>query len=119
MPRLDRVDNHDGHGSGGYVGRLFRTLKNPRRFSEISLCKSATPEWVQLLTAYAGFPFRPFSITLRSGPFEFQEKGDVATFWQVFFRNVYPVRPTDRLIVDADANIGAQGTRCRPCPRAA
>ena len=101
------------------MGRLFRTLKNPRRFSEISLCKSATPEWVQLLTAYAGFPFRPFSITLRSGPFEFQEKGDVATFWQVFFRNVYPVRPTDRLIVDADANIGAQGTRCRPCPRAA
>src|SRR5579884_3969850 len=88
------------------MGRLLRTLKNPRRFSEISLCKSATPEWMQLLTAYVGFPFRPFFITLKSGPFEFREKSDVATFWQVFFRNVYPLRPADRLIVDAGANIG-------------
>jgi FkbM family methyltransferase len=85
--------------------RLLRTLSNPRRLGELSRCKTATTEWKQLVAAYIGLPFHPFSITLKSGPFEFREKSDVATFWQVFFRNVYPLRPADRLIVDAGANI--------------
>ena len=74
---------------------------------EIQRCRAAAPEWKQLLAAYAGFGFHAFSIRLDSGPFEFREKSDVATFWQVFFRDVYPLRPSDRLIVDAGGNIGA------------
>lgn len=87
--------------------RALRTLKNPQRVGEIRRCRAATPEWKQLLGAYAGFGFHTFSIRLASGPFEFREKSDVATFWQVFFRGVYPLRASDRLIVDAGGNIGA------------
>jgi len=87
--------------------RVLRTLKNPRRVREIGLCRKATPEWKQLLGAYLGFVFQPFSIELSSGRFEFLEKSDVATFWQIFFAQVYPLRPSDRIIVDAGGNIGA------------
>jgi FkbM family methyltransferase len=49
----------------------------------------------------------PFSINLPSGPFEFREISDIPTFWQIFFADLYSVRPTDRIIIDAGANIGA------------
>jgi FkbM family methyltransferase len=32
---------------------------------------------------------------------------DVATFWQIFFAELYEISPTDRIIVDAGANVGA------------
>jgi FkbM family methyltransferase len=87
--------------------RLFKILKNPERLLEVRDARTATPEWKHLLGAYIGLASLPFSITLASGRFEFQEKSDVATFWQVFFRHVYPLRPSDRLVVDAGGNIGA------------
>jgi FkbM family methyltransferase len=39
--------------------------------------------------------------------FEFRDLPDLATWWQIFYRNVYPVNADDRVIIDAGANIGA------------
>jgi FkbM family methyltransferase len=86
--------------------RLLRALANPRRLREVDRCRAATPEWRRLLAAYLGLPLHPFSIRLASGKFEFLEESDVATFWQIFFARVYPLRESDRLIVDAGGNIG-------------
>lgn len=87
--------------------RVLRALANPHRLREVGLCRAAAPEWRRLLAAYLGLPFHPFSISLASGKFEFFEESDVATFWQIFFAEVYPIRASDRLIVDAGGNIGA------------
>ncbi|HZL68479.1 MAG TPA: FkbM family methyltransferase [Candidatus Limnocylindrales bacterium] len=83
------------------------------RWREILRCAAITRQWPRLTAAYLGMPVRfPFSITLASGPFEFREFSDIPTFWQIFFREVYTVRPDDRLIIDARANIGAFTLYC-------
>lgn len=88
--------------------RLVKGLMQLGRFPEVLSCRSATKQWPTLTAAYAGWPIRlPFSVNLSSGSFEFHERSDVATFWQIFFRQVYPVCPDARLIIDAGANIGA------------
>src|ERR1051325_7328262 len=87
--------------------RVLKGVGQVKRLPEVRECRAATPQWRQLTAAYLGFGFRPFSIGLASGPFAFEEKSDVPTFWQIFFRRIYPVRRTDHLIVDAGANIGA------------
>lgn len=86
--------------------RILRAVTAPQRLGELLSCRKATPGWKQVTAAYIGLPFRPFSITLGSGIFEFREKSDVATFWQVFFGKLYPLRASDRLLIDAGANIG-------------
>jgi FkbM family methyltransferase len=91
----------------GNLARVFRAVRNPTRLAEVGECRSATPDWLRLLAAYVGAPFRPFTIRLASGSFEFREKSDVATFWQVFFGHLYEPEPGDRSIFDAGGNIGA------------
>jgi FkbM family methyltransferase len=86
--------------------RYLEALFNPGRLAEVARCRRASPQWLELTAKYIGYPFRPFKIDLPSGPFEFREHGDVATFWQIFFANLYDVRPSDRLVVDAGGNIG-------------
>jgi FkbM family methyltransferase len=49
----------------------------------------------------------PFEIELATGPFRFETAADVRTFWLIFFAGTYEVRTTDRVIIDAGANIGA------------
>ncbi|HEY3936884.1 MAG TPA: FkbM family methyltransferase [Bryobacteraceae bacterium] len=49
----------------------------------------------------------PFDIQLKTGRFRFSTLADVRTFWCVFFSRIYGVKETDRLIVDAGANIGS------------
>jgi len=90
------------------MNRVLHGLRQAHRFPEILRCRAATKSWVRLTAAYLGVPVQlPFRIDLRSGPFEMRERQDPATFWQVFFRELYDVRPHDRLIVDAGANIGS------------
>lgn len=86
---------------------MLRALRQPGRVAEILRARRATPQWMELTAKYAGAPFRPFAINLPSGPFEFREKSDIATFWQIFFAGIYTLRPTDRLIIDAGGNIGS------------
>lgn len=78
------------------------------RLPEILRARRLTPDWLRLAAAYLGLPVSlPFSIRLPTGRFQFCEPQDAATFWQVFFRDAYPVYPDDKLIVDAGANIGS------------
>src|SRR3954447_17421040 len=88
--------------------RILKGLAQPERFPEILRSRSVTPNWIRLSSAYVGLPLRrPFRIDLGSGSFEFRDPCDASTFWQIFVREVYPVKPSDSLIVDAGANIGS------------
>ena len=90
------------------MSRLLRAFTQVRRMPEVIHCRSLTRDWVRLTTAYVRMTSKlPFSINLPSGPFEFREISDIPTFWQIFFADLYSVRPTDRIIIDAGANIGA------------
>ena len=88
--------------------RFLKAFGQLDRIPEVLRCRAATKDWFPLATAYLGFPTRfPFRIALSSGPFEFREASDIPTFWRIFFNDIYTVRPEDRVIVDAGANIGA------------
>lgn len=88
------------------IARLRKVGNNFNRLPEVLRCRKHTPEWQRLTSAYVGLNGQlPFSIT--NPQFEFVEAGDVATFWQIFYREIYRVEATDRLIIDAGANIGA------------
>lgn len=87
--------------------RLLKVFTQLNRLPEVRLCRATTPDWWKLTAAYLGFPVKfPFDIRLATGEFHFATLADVRTFWCVFFSELYDVRPTDRLIVDAGANIG-------------
>lgn len=88
--------------------RLLKGFRSIRRLPEIRKCRRATRHWVRLTASYIGLPVRlPFEIDLATGPFRFETVADVRTFWLIFFGSTYEVRKTDRLIIDAGANIGA------------
>jgi FkbM family methyltransferase len=88
--------------------RVLKALIHLRRLPEIALCRATTPQWLKLSACYLGFPVRmPFNIQLKTGKFRFSTLADVRTFWCVFFSRIYAVKETDRLIVDAGANIGS------------
>jgi FkbM family methyltransferase len=90
------------------LSRLLKVTQNLNRLPEISRCRKHARQWLRLTTAYVGLNGQlPFEIDIPSGSFEFREKADIATFWLIFYRAVYPVRPSDRVIIDAGANIGA------------
>lgn len=87
--------------------RLLSAPRHLRRIREIPIVASYSPDWLPVLWSYVTCRKQlPFSIRLRGGHFHFQEQSDVATFWQVFGAHLYDVRPTDKVIVDAGANIG-------------
>ena len=88
--------------------RLLKVFLNLGRWRQVRRCALATRQWPRLTAAYVGIRVPlPFTITLASGSFEFREFSDIPTFWQIFFRDEYPVRTDDRVIIDAGANIGA------------
>lgn len=80
------------------------------RAPEIFRCARHSGAWLPLAARYTGLQQDgfPFVARFRDGStFEFQNIQDLATWWQIFYRGVYPVKPSDRVIVDAGANIGA------------
>jgi FkbM family methyltransferase len=88
--------------------RLSKTVQHLNRVPEVLRCRRHTKQWLTLTSAYVGLrPSLPFEVTLPSGTFQFREISDVATFWQIFYRGIYPVDASDGLIIDAGANIGA------------
>jgi FkbM family methyltransferase len=87
--------------------RLLKVTQNLNRLPEILRCRKHARQWLRLTAAYVGLAEGlPFEIEIPSGTFEFREKSDIATFWLIFYRAVYPVRASDRVIIDAGANIG-------------
>ncbi len=89
------------------LSRILKGLQNLERAPELASCRRLIPEWRKLAGCYIGIKtLFPFTITLPSGSFCFETISDVRTFWVVWFANSYPVLRSDRLIVDAGANIG-------------
>jgi FkbM family methyltransferase len=90
--------------------RAKRLARHFNRAPEIVRCALHTPDWLPLLLCYVGLGQKRFPLTARfrgTPTFEFRDLADVATWWQIFYRNVYPVERDDRVIIDAGANIGA------------
>jgi FkbM family methyltransferase len=87
--------------------RLVRGVGHIGRVPEIFRCRALVPEWKALTACYLGFDTHfPFTITLPTGPFTLENLSDVRTFWVVWFAGSYPVEASDRIIIDAGANIG-------------
>jgi FkbM family methyltransferase len=90
------------------VTHLF-TWANLRRLREVASCRRETKQWFALALAYLRLrQLRfPYELRLRSGQrLILHEYTDVVIFWLVFVRRHYPVRATDRVVVDVGANIG-------------
>lgn len=84
-------------------------LNNARRAPEILRCARETSQWRQITSAYLGFATLPYpcSLHLRRGDsIGLEELTDLKTFWQIFWRRIYPVEASDRIILDIGANVG-------------
>lgn len=69
-----------------------------------------TRDWLPLSLRYIGLGQEKFPLIARfrdGRSFEFRDLPDIATWWQIFCRNIYPVQSDDRVIIDAGANVGA------------
>ena len=89
--------------------RVTRALSHVRRSKEVFRCVAALREWPYAVTGYLGLaqPKLPATLHLRNGVvFEIDEFYDLETMWQVWFRRIYPVLDSDRVIIDAGANVG-------------
>ena len=87
----------------------FSLLANAQRVPEILACFRETEQWLPLTLAYLGLrPIAyPYELRLRTGQVAtLRERTDLVIFWLVFARRHYPVRPSDRVIIDVGANIG-------------
>src|SRR4051794_2313613 len=89
--------------------RLMLALRHVRRTPEVFRCMREIENWQQVVSAYVGIarPTLPFDVRFRDGMrVHIEEFYDLETLWQIFFHGVYDVRPSDRIIIDAGANIG-------------
>ena len=89
--------------------RLGLAVRHVRRGPEILRCMGEIANWWDVTSAYVGIsePELPLNVQFRSGTrCRLQEFYDIQTLWQIFFHRVYDVRPSDRVIIDAGANIG-------------
>src|SRR5260370_28956649 len=84
-------------------------LANLKRLPEVFTCIKETTHWLPLILAYLGLRSLacPFELRLRSGEvLTLRERMDLVIFWLIFARRHYPVRSSDRVIIDIGANIG-------------
>jgi FkbM family methyltransferase len=89
--------------------RVMRAFGHVRRSSEVFRCVAGLREWPYAVTGYLGLsqPKLPATLHLRKGVvFNIEEFYDLETLWQVWFRRIYPVKDSDRVIIDAGANVG-------------
>jgi FkbM family methyltransferase len=103
------VRDEEGSGSMTNWVRVATALRYIQRIPEVFRCRALAEDWWALTSGYvglSGFPL-PAEVRLRDGvQYRLEELGDLETFWEVYFHSAYRVRPTDRVIVDAGANIG-------------
>jgi FkbM family methyltransferase len=89
--------------------RAIEALRHLGRAPEVFHCARTFQRWPLLASAYIGLQPLPLPIDVeaRDGlQFRLTEFYDLETLWQIYCRQVYGVRPDDRVIVDAGANIG-------------
>jgi FkbM family methyltransferase len=91
-----------------HSGRSF-SWANLARLREVAICRSETKQWLPITLAYLRLRQLqfPYELVLRRGQrMVLHERTDLVIFWLVFARRHYPVRATDRIIVDVGANVG-------------
>src|SRR5919106_4375067 len=91
------------------VPRAVVALRHLNRAPEVLRCMRGFSAWPTVASAYLGLTSLPlpFEARTRSGMrFRLLEFYDLETLWQIYCRQVYAVAPSDRVIVDAGANIG-------------
>jgi len=91
------------------AGRLAAAIRHIGRVPEVWRCQRRLTGWTRITRAYVGLQslVLPCEVRTKSGEvFTLQEFYDLETLWQVFCREVYSVDPSDRVIIDAGANIG-------------
>ena len=89
--------------------RAMAALRHVGRAPEVLHCARTFQRWRMLTSAYIGLRSLPVPIDVeaRDGlQLHLTEFYDLETLWQIYCRQVYGVRPDDRVIVDAGANIG-------------
>jgi FkbM family methyltransferase len=89
--------------------RLRTAFGHASRLPEVVSCVRAMHDGARVAASYVGLTPLPLpcEVTFRSGvTYRLQEYYDLETLWQIHFHHAYPLRPSDRLIVDAGANIG-------------
>lgn len=89
--------------------RLALAFKRLDRWREVPRCFTEFENPMALVGSYLGVKrmAMPALVNHRSGlQLQVDEFGDVEAIWQIFLRQVYDVRPTDRVIVDAGGNVG-------------
>jgi FkbM family methyltransferase len=88
--------------------RLLTAARHLQRWPEVLRCRSASTDWWKLSSNYVGLSaFTAFETSLRDGNrYRLEEYYDLETLWQIYFHRAYKLEPTDRVIVDAGANIG-------------
>lgn len=92
------------------MSRTGSVIGNLNRLPEVFRCARHTSDWLPLTIRYAGLKRDGFPFTASfkvASAVEFQNLADLATWWQIFYRHVYPVTEKDKVIIDAGANIGA------------
>lgn len=98
-------------------------LWNLHRSIEVLRCFQETRQWLSLTSAYLGVRDLnyPHALQIRGlQPVEVREVSDIWAFWQIFLRRIYKVRGTEKVILDAGANIGfftLWAARCVPNAR--
>lgn len=89
--------------------RVGTALRHVQRFPEVFRCRADAEDWRTVISSYvglSGLPL-PFKMKLRDGvQYRLEEFCDLETLWQIYFQLTYRPRPTDRVIIDAGANIG-------------
>ncbi len=79
------------------------------RIREVANCLRETAQWLSLTLAYLGVrPLKyPYELQLRTRQqITLHERTDLIVLWLVFMRQHYPVKSSDKTIVDVGANIG-------------
>jgi FkbM family methyltransferase len=90
--------------------RFKKALGNLHRFPEIATCMASSPDWTLIVPAYIGIQSWVYPRRIRLARtcevliYSFE---DLTSFWSVWFGDEYRVKLSDRVIVDAGANIGA------------
>jgi FkbM family methyltransferase len=80
-----------------------------RKVLDIPSARDCSSDWLTVTLAYASKNWGeyPLEVRLRNGDLlTLASQSEAAVFWHIFVAKCYDVRPTDRVIVDAGANIG-------------
>jgi FkbM family methyltransferase len=83
-------------------------MSQARRWPELIAAARHVRPFLALTSEYLGVASMqyPMDIATRGARLHLEEEEDTKIFWNIFIRECYEVRASDRVIVDAGANVG-------------